>query len=232
MAYMDEMAVERERSKQAMLAGKQPLLGDDTTRALHALGVNLGVVPPGTPPSQMSQLLQSLVGRLGKINIDASTPLQVAPEKGGRTPSTTVNQYSDGSGDLGATLKGLFDAAKVPKGKTITTSDEKTGAGRSDSVRGQNYARPKLGEPGAPAVAEAIPGLKPGFDASKLPPGSPAAVAYMHEHAPGGAVTGAEKGVVTGGYQSDLQYLAERGGHHSKMVDGKIQNVPLTEKGG
>ena len=59
MAYRDDMAVERERSKQAMLAGKQPLLGDDTTRALHALGVNLGVVPPGTPPSQMSQLLQN-----------------------------------------------------------------------------------------------------------------------------------------------------------------------------
>ena len=61
MAYMDEMALEREKSKQAMIAGKQPLLGDDTSLTLHALGVNLGVVPPGTPPSQMTQLLEGLL---------------------------------------------------------------------------------------------------------------------------------------------------------------------------
>ena len=226
MAYMDDMAIERERSRQKMLEGKTPLLGEDTQAAIRAIV---------SSPDALSQL-QQLLGGPGRapkgVGQTPTAPLQVAPGTGARLGAAPEAKYDSGSPDLGGLLKGLFDKAKIAKGSTITTSDEKTGGGRSDSVRGQNYARPKLGEPGAPAVAEALPGLKPGFDASKLPAGSPAAVAYMHEKAPGGAVTGVEKGVVTGGYQSDIEYLAERGGHNSKLVDGKIVNSPLTESGG
>jgi len=225
MAYMDDMAIEREKSRQKMLEGKTPLLGEDTQAALQSLIKS---------PDALSQL-QQLLGAPGRapkgVTQTPTNPLQVAPGTGARLGAAPEAKYDSGSPDLGGVLKGLFDKAKIAKGSTITKSDEKTGGGRSDSIRGQNYARPKLGEAGAPAVAEAIPGMKPGFDASKLPAGSPAAVAYMHEKAPGGAVTGVEKGVTGGGYAADLQYLAERGGHHSKLVDGKIVNAPLTEKG-
>jgi len=227
MGYMDDQALERERTRQKMLEGKSPLLGADTEAAIKA------IVSSPDALSQLQQLLGTPSGRAPKGVAQTPTdPLRVAPSDGRRPGGGEEAKWDSGSPDLGGLLKGLFNKAGVPKGRTITKSDEKSGEGRSDSVRGQNYARPKLGEPGAPAVAEAIPGLKPGFDASKLPPGSPAAVAYMHEKAPGGGVVGVEKGVVTGGYAADLQYLAERGGHHSKLVDGKIQNVPLTEKGG
>ena len=60
MAYMDEMALEREKTRQAMIAGRQPLLGADTAAALNQLGINLGVVPPGTPPSQTLRILEGL----------------------------------------------------------------------------------------------------------------------------------------------------------------------------
>ena len=38
MAYMDEMALERERSRQKMLEGKTPLLGADTEAVLNSVG--------------------------------------------------------------------------------------------------------------------------------------------------------------------------------------------------
>jgi hypothetical protein len=112
MAYMDEMALEREKSKQTMIAGKQPLLGDDTSRALHALGVNLGVVPPGTQPSQMTQLLESLLkGPNAKsIHVDEQKPLQVQPLVGQVTSSLQRPMQSDDS--IGETISGGFSAAK------------------------------------------------------------------------------------------------------------------------
>jgi GH24 family phage-related lysozyme (muramidase) len=112
MAYMDDQALEREKSKQAMIAGKQPLLGDDTSRALHALGVNLGVVPPGTQPSQMTQLLESLLkGPNAKsIHVDEQKPLQVQPLVGQVTSSLQRPAQADDS--IGETISGGFSAAK------------------------------------------------------------------------------------------------------------------------
>jgi hypothetical protein len=112
MAYMDEMALEREKSRQSLLAGKQPLLGADTTTALHALGVNLGIVPPGTPPSQMTQLLAGLLkGPSAKdIRVDEQKPLQVQPLVGQVTSSLQRANQSDDS--IGETISGGFGAAK------------------------------------------------------------------------------------------------------------------------
>jgi hypothetical protein len=112
MAYMDEMALEREKSKQAMIAGKTPLLGADTTSMLHALGVNLGVVPPGTPPSQMTQLLEGLVKGPGakNIRVDEQKPLQVQ-QLMGKVASLPPNRF-DGGDDIGAALLGAMPSAK------------------------------------------------------------------------------------------------------------------------
>src|SRR6187402_2417401 len=79
VAYMDDMALEREKSKQAMLAGKTPLLGADTSAALHELGVSLGIVPKGTPPSQISQLAAGLMKGPGRVKVDEAKPLNVQP---------------------------------------------------------------------------------------------------------------------------------------------------------
>ena len=115
MAYMDEQALEREKSKQAMIAGKQPLLGDDTSRALHALGVNLGLVPPGTPPSQITQLIEGLLkGPSAKsIHVDEQKPLQVQPLVGQVTSSLQRPMQSDDS--IGETISGGFGAARASK---------------------------------------------------------------------------------------------------------------------
>jgi len=112
MAYMDEQALEREKSKQTMIAGKQPLLGDDTSRALHALGVNLGVVPPGTQPSQMTQFLERILkGPSAKdIHVDETKPLQVQPLVGQVTSSLQRPAQADDS--IGETISGGFSAAK------------------------------------------------------------------------------------------------------------------------
>jgi len=115
MAYLDEAALEREKTKQAMIAGKQPLLGENASAAMHALGVSLGVVPPGTPPSQMTQLLESLIrgprgdGKTG-IKVDEAHPLQVQPYVGRTTASLAQPYQSDDS--IGATISGGFSAAK------------------------------------------------------------------------------------------------------------------------
>ena len=112
MAYMDEMALEREKSKQAMIAGKTPMFGADTTAAMHALGVNLGIVPPGTPPSQMTQLIEGLLrGPNAKsIHVDEQKPLQVQPLVGQVTSS--LQRANQGDDSIGETISGGFGAAK------------------------------------------------------------------------------------------------------------------------
>lgn len=110
MAYMDDMALEREKTKQAMIAGKQPLFGADTSAALHALGVKLGVVPPGTPPSAMTQLMESLIRPPGRVRVDETKPLQVQPLVGRLQASLQPQSRSDDS--IGANLSAGFSNAK------------------------------------------------------------------------------------------------------------------------
>lgn len=115
MAYMDEMALEREKSRQAMIAGKTPMFGADTTAAMHQLGISLGVIPPGTPPSQTTQVLEGLLkgGGLGKIKVDEATPLQVPTLAGRMTASLAPHgQADDGTAaTLGNIFKGASDSA-------------------------------------------------------------------------------------------------------------------------
>ena len=199
MAYMDDQAIERERTRQKILEGKAPLLGDDTATALHALGVNLGVVPRGTPPSQTLELLHNLVKGPKGVDVKDTPALQAPMLAPGRTPSTTHGVWKN-DGELGSVLSGLFGNAKGSALKQYLeqnkAAQQANGAKIADHVRKGRAApiAPPMGAEGGPAASDAIPGLKPGFDASKLPPGSPAAVAYMHENAPGGAVRGYEKG--------------------------------------
>ena len=234
MAYMDEMALEREKSKQALLAGKQPLLGDDSVKAMHALGVNLGLVPPGTPPSAMTQLLESFVGHSGAkgIHVDNPTPLQVSPVALNRTPSTEVNRYSDGSGDLGGVLKGILDAAKGGGLKQMRDKLQQAQApvAATGNTNLRNMAtRGNTPEARSAKTRELIPGLKPGTDASQQMPGMPSATAYQTEQTPGPGVTAAERGGA--GYKADLQFLQERGGHTTQIIDGKKTNTPMDAKG-
>jgi len=215
MAYMDEMALEREKSKQALLAGKQPLLGDDSVKAMHALGVNLGLVPPGTPPSAMTQLLESFVRSGPKgIHVDNPKDLQVSPVALNRTPSSEVNRYSDGSSDLGSVLKGILDAAKggglkqmrdklqqaqAPTGVASVRDRSLSGAAaRAQRARDNTPGPYAKGEAATQWAQEKIPGLKPGIDASKAEPGRAAANAYMEQQKGGGGVTAVERGVATG----------------------------------
>ena len=216
MAYVDEMALEREKSKQALLAGKQPLLGDDTVKAMHALGVNLGLVPPGTPPSAMTQLLESFVGLAGPkgIHVDNPKDLQVSPVALNRAPSTNVNPYSDGSGDLGGVLKGILDAAKggglkqlrdklqqaqAPTGVASVRDRSLSGAAARAQRQLDNTPGPYAkGEAATQWTQEKIPGLKPGIDASKAEPGRAAADAYLAQQKGGGGVTVVGQGAATG----------------------------------
>ena len=234
MAYMDEMALEREKSKQALLAGKQPLLGDDSVKAMHALGVNLGLVPPGTPPSAMTQLLESFVGHSGAkgIHVDNPRDLQVSPVALNRTPSTEVNRYSDGSGDLGGVLKGILDAAKGGGLKQLRDKLQQAQApvAATGNTNLRNMAtRGNTPDARSAKTRELIPGLKPGTDASQQMPGMPSATAYQTEQTPGPGVTAAERGGA--GYKADLQFLQERGGHTTQIVDGKKTNTPMDAKG-
>ena len=115
MAYMDEMALEREKSRQAMIAGKTPMFGADTTAAMHQLGISLGVIPPGTPPSQTTQVLEGLLkgGGLGKIKVDEATPLQVPTLAGRMTASLAPHSQADDgtAATLGNIFKGATDSA-------------------------------------------------------------------------------------------------------------------------
>ena len=192
MAYMDEQALEREKSKQAMIAGKQPLLGDDTSRALHALGVNLGLVPPGTPPSQITQLIEGLLkGPSAKsIHVDEQKPLQVQPLVGQVTSSLQRPMQSDDS--IGETISGGFGAAK------------------DKALQQKLQAQQKVQPPTPPAMPERPPG--PGANRARL-------------NAP------VERSAEGPGYQADLAFLQERGGHHSVIKDGKIVDAPLTAAG-
>ena len=210
MAYMDEMALEREKSKQALLAGKQPLLGDDATAAMHALGVNLGIVPRGTPPSAITQLLESFVRNGPKgVKVDDPKQLQVSPVALNRTPSTDVNRYSDGGPDLGATLKGLFDAAKGvgkhPQQKTgAAPAPPATGASLRDMARRGRSLHDQTPTP-APAVnpQDVIPGLRPGSEGARVSPSLAAAESYMTQRE-------VPKSSTIGGAGGDMKLAAGR----------------------
>src|SRR6188768_3544852 len=161
MAYVDEMALEREKSKQALLAGKQPLLGADTSAALHQLGVNLGVVPPGTPPSQMTALMESIIKRADPkdIKVDAAQPLQVQPNVG-KLASVSSKPF-DGGDELG----GIVGNLNTAKGSMLQKMLEKQQAlppvgapsTRTDGVYGRAAAGRAGHTPGG-RVAPSEPG--------------------------------------------------------------------------
>jgi hypothetical protein len=194
MAYMDEMALEREKSKQAMIAGKTPMFGADTTAAMHALGINLGIVPPGTPPSQTTQVVENLLrSGPGKIKVDEANPLKVAPLTG-QLHASLQPQHSGGD-EYGNLLGGLNAA---------TTS-------ALQRVQQNQQAQPPVGQGSGPTQGPYRPG--PGANRARLnAPMAPSAAGP--------------------GYQADLAYLQERGGHHSVLKDGKIVDAPLTQAGG
>jgi hypothetical protein len=236
MAYMEDAALERERTRAKMIEGKTPMLGEDTQRALYALGVQLGAIPPGTPPPQGAALMQQLMqpvtaqGKGIKVDEPGKGP-NPGPQPTGRTPSTTVNQYNDGGPDLGSALtailgKGKESALKEMQRRLEAAKNQPAPAGPSASLRDMvKRGRPDM--PKGPSAETLIPGLKAPIDAAKAPPGSPAAEAYMTQRAGGPAVTGTP----TGTYKDDLRFLQERGGHTTQIIDGKKTDTAMDAPG-
>jgi hypothetical protein len=222
MAYMDDQAIERERTKQKMLEGKTPLLGADTQAAINALL---------SSPDALSQL-QKLIGPSGGtpkgVAQTPTNPLQVMPGDGRRVGGGEATHYKDDSPDLGGVLKGLLDKAKDGglRGQKKALEDARGASAPSASLNDM-VRRGKPDMPKGPTAGQLIPGLKPGIDATKAPPGAAAAEAYITEKTPGPAVSGTP----TGTYKDDLRFLQERGGHTSVVKDGKITHTPMDAPG-
>jgi len=203
MAYMDEMALEREKSRQAMLAGKQPLLGADTSAALQELGVSLGLVPKGATPTRTAQLMSDLIkSTKGSIRVDDPTPLKVAPLTG-KLASLPPQKYTDESAGVAESITGAFKGAKdTALQKKLQEEQRKS----------------QQGTPSPPYVE--MPGKGTAYT------GSP------HSDSPDASGVMREPGQLAGNtYQDDLRFLNDRGGHASILKDGKIVHVPVDTPG-
>ena len=221
MAYLDDMATEREKTRAKMLEGKTPLLGEDTSRALHALGVSLGVVPAGSPPGRFEQLLASLVGPVKGVKVDDYKSPQYNPQSGTRAASGGGGGgYSGGGGDG---LSGLSDMMSKAKDSALAKLLEEkrkaeqsrpasapgsTGHGASVRDRSVSGAAARAqhrrdttpgpyakGEAATQWAREQIPGLKPDDSSGGV---TSTANAYMTEKTPGPGVKGVERGAATG----------------------------------
>lgn len=184
MAYLDEQALEREISRQKLLEGKQPLLGDDTMAALQALGVSLG--RPGSFTAPDLQLAPQGVKQT------EATPLQAAPYIGPRPGPGAAQWRNDNS--LGQTLQNILGGATGSALRDLLAQQQQAqrgapvapgGARLGDMARrGRTLTAPQGPQAQQPSPQQLIPGLRAPIDASKAMPGTPAAQAYMTEHAP------------------------------------------------
>lgn len=227
--YLEKNAIDRQEARNRLLGTRALPINAPPAQAL-------GVEAPPENSNGLMAILQALQESMAPKGIrqTEAPALQVAPSMGTHGGGGGGGGGYEG-GDGGGGAGGLGDLLKNLGGqKPAAVQQQPHGARLSDMVRrgGAQQPGPYATGPAATRWAqEQIPGLKPGIDASKAPPGTPAAQAYLEQQKPGGGVVGVEKGVRTEGYQSDLDYLNQHGGHATIMKDGAKVNVPLGTKG-
>ena len=199
--------------------------------------------PTTSRPVETSAGLDNLVQQL-KANMapkgvaqTAGPDLKVAPGGVSRASGDGGGAYNSGDGGAGG-LGGLLDNLRNLGGKKgadvrdrSATAAYNRAVQRRDNTPGP-YAK---GEAATQWAQSNIPGLKPGIDASKAMPGTPAAQAYMEQQRGGPGVTAVDKNNLPAGYQgdriipgADIKSVDPR----IAEIDGKKTDVPLTEKGG
>ena len=228
MAYMEDQANEREQTRQRLLAGKPQLqIGDPAGAAPSPLD--------NMSPQDLASIFQTLehlgVGQARAprgISEQPTPPLQ-APQVAARVsaPSTTQwkddNSLSNIAGGFLGKAGGLRDLLAELQKRQGTAAPAAPGSARLSDMTRRGHSIPQ-----GPSPQQLVPGLQPGLDATKAPPGAAAAEAYQTQHTPGPGVTGTAQGA---GYKSDLDYLNAHGAHSSVLQDGKIVSVPAGTPG-
>lgn len=219
MAYLDDQAQERELIRQRLLAGQNPFPG-----LFPEPGRFEGVAPPRG------------------VNVTPTAPL-VAPQIQGRPRPAEPAGWRDDPG-WGKILDSVLGAAK---GSGIKEYQKRLQASRAVPAgpvsRGPDLAPP--GAPQAPARApgptpqQLIPGLQPPIDASKGPPGTPAAKAYQQERGNIPPVRGTDQPVPAPTTQgaSESETLASQRKDYTAQLEAnpatkeKLAAIMLAEEG-
>ena len=227
--YLQDQASSRDAIRQRLL-GHRALPITDTPAAPVTSS------QPIQTTTGLEGLLQQIAANLAPKGVaqTAGPELKVAPGGVSRASGGAAAQDSG----LGAALGGLFGkgggggmqkaAENLAQANGRASLRDMATRGRKQPLTPQQQADANVSR-----ARDLIPGLKPGVEAPKVEPGRASAEAYQTQQRKDiPPVVGVDKNAPKGeGYQADLKFLSDRGGHNSKLINGKIETVPLTEEG-
>lgn len=249
MAYLDDEALSREQIRQRMLANAPPIaLGDPAMQQQPGVAALPSSMPQGTPFDDIMRQLGGLNLAPGSLNVKDTPALQapvVSPRVSAPGSSTWKNDNSLAQA-LGGILGGGKGGGIQEMLAKLRALQAQRAAPTGNVARGANLPPPTgttqaPARPPGPPIEQLIPGLQPPIDAKEYPPGSPAAKAYMQEHAegPGVNVTGKPppSAPVPAG-QGYSQTLADQRAPLAAELDAnpaqrdKLAAIMLSEEGG